>query len=246
MNAFVTGGSRGIGRGIVLKMVQEGYGCAFTYASNELAAQETLAMAREINPDIQVEAYKLDQARSADVERVVDTALETFGDIGVLVNNAAINRNNAVAFMSDEEWNDVIQTNLSGPFYLIRQFIMPMIGARFGRIINISSLAQDGASGQACYAASKGGLVTLSKTVAREYGVKGITCNVVTVGFVETDLTGDQLAEDLRKVWMEYCPMKRVGEADEIADAVHYLSTEKAGFINGEVIRVAGGLSYIP
>lgn len=246
MNAFITGGSRGIGRAIVLKFVREGYGCAFTYASNYQAAEETKALARDINPDIRVEAYRLDQGQSGEVESIVDTAMDTFGDIGVLVNNAAINRNNAVAFMSDEEWEDVIRTNLSGPFYIIRQFLMPMIANRFGRIINISSLAQDGASGQASYAASKGGLVTLSKTVAREYGVKGITCNVVTVGYVETDLTDDQLAENLRKVWLEYCPMKRVGEAEEIADIVHYLTTENAGFINGEAIRVAGGFTYIP
>ena len=246
MNAFITGGSRGIGRAIVLKFVREGYGCAFTYASNNQAAEETRALARDINPDIMVEAYRLDQGQSAEVESIVDEAMETFGDIGILVNNAAINRNNAVAFMSDEEWEDVIRTNLSGPFYLIRQFLMPMIGNRFGRIINISSLAQDGASGQAGYAASKGGLVTLSRTVAREYGAKGITCNVVTVGYVETDLTDDQLAENLSSIWLEYCPMKRVGEADEIADAVHYFTTEKAGFINGEVLRIAGGLSYIP
>ncbi len=246
MNAFVTGGSRGIGRAIVLKFVQEGYGCAFSYAGNHKAAEETRRLAREINPDIKVEAYRMDQGQSAEVEKIVDTAMEDFGEIAVLVNNAAINRNNAVAFMSDEEWEDVIRTNLSGPFYMIRQFLMPMIAERFGRIINISSLAEDGASGQACYAASKGGLVALSKTVAREYGAKGITSNVVTVGYVETDLTDDQLADRLKEVWLEYCPMKRVGEADEIADAVYYLTTEKAGFINGEVLRVAGGLSYIP
>lgn len=246
MNAFVTGGSRGIGRSIVLKFIAEGYGCAFSYAGNAKAAETTVEMAKEIDPNAVVKAYRLDQSHSDQVEAVVDQALSDFDDIGVLVNNAAINRNNAVAFMSDEEWDEVIRTNLSGPFYMIRQFLMPMIASRFGRIINISSLAQDGSSGQASYAASKGGLVTLSNTVAREYGAKGITSNVVTVGYVETDMTDEHMAEKLSEIWMEYCPMKRVGEADEIADAVFYLTTEKAGFINGEVIRVAGGLSYVP
>lgn len=246
MNAFVTGGSRGIGRAIVLKFVQEGYGCAFSYANNAEAADTTRELAKEINPHAQVNSYRLDQKHSDQVETVVEKAFEDFGEIGVLVNNAAINRNNALAFMSDEEWDDVIQTNLSGPFFLIRQFLMPMVGARFGRIINISSLAQDGSSGQASYSVSKGGLVTLSKTVAREYGAKGITSNVVTVGYVKTDMTEQDLAEKLDKIWMNYCPMKRVGEADEIADAVYYLTTEKAGFINGEVICVSGGLTYVP
>jgi len=246
VNALVTGGSRGIGRTIVLKMVSEGYNCAFTYAGNRKAADETLRLAREIDPNLQIEAHLMDQGYIEQVEKVSGSILESFGNIEILVNNAAINCNNAVAFMSDEQWDAVIRTNLSGPFYLIRQFIMHMVGNRFGRIINISSLAENGASGQAGYAASKGGLVALSKTVAREYGLKGITCNVITVGLVETELTNQQLSERLKKVWLEYCPMGRIGRADEIADAVHYLTTEKAGFINGEVLKVTGGLTYVP
>lgn len=246
MNAFVTGGSRGIGRAIVLRFITEGYGCAFSYVNNSKAAETTLELAKKIDPDAKIQSYQLDQGYSDQVETVVEQALEDFGGIGVLVNNAAINRNNAVAFMSDEEWEDVIRTNLSGPFYLIRQFLMSMIGNRFGRIINISSLAQNGSSGQVGYSVSKGGLVTLTKTVAREYGAKGVTSNVVAVGYVETDMTEEHLAEKLNRIWMEYCPMKRVGEADEIADAVYYLTTEKAGFINGEVLCISGGLTYIP
>ncbi|HEQ71396.1 MAG TPA: SDR family oxidoreductase, partial [Spirochaetia bacterium] len=142
--------------------------------------------------------------------------------------------------------NDVIQTNLSGPFFIIRAFLMHMISNRKGRIINISSLAQDGASGQVNYAAAKAGLIGLTRTLAREYGSKGITCNIVTVGLVETDMTRDHLAEQLSKIWLDYCPMKRIGRASEIASMVHYLTTEDAGFINGEVIRVSGGLTYVP
>jgi len=246
VNALVTGGSRGIGRAIVLKLVREGYNCAFTYAGNRKAANETLRLAGEIDPNLQIEAHLMDQGYMEQVERVSNKILDSFGSIEILVNNAAVNCNNAVAFMTDEQWDEVIRTNLSGPFYFIRQFIMHMVGNRFGRIINISSLAEDGASGQAGYAASKGGLVALSKTVAREYGLKGITCNVVTVGLVETGLTDSQLSKRLKSVWLEYCPIGRIGEADEIADAVHYLTTEKAGFINGETIRVTGGLAYVP
>lgn len=246
MNFFITGGSRGIGRSIVLKLVREGHNCAFTYNSNEDAARETIAMAHDIEKKSEVECYQMDVRQSSDVDRVADDAIERFGTISGLVNNAAIVRNNAAALMSDDEWDDVIAANLSGVFYSIRSFLMHFIGNRFGRIINISSLAQDGASGQINYAASKAGLVGMTKALAREYGAKGITCNIVAVGFVETDMTRDHLAQKLADIWMEYCPMKRVGTPEEIASIVHYLTIQEAGFINGEIIRVSGGLTYIP
>ena len=246
MNFFITGGSRGIGRAIVLKMVREGHNCAFTYNSNTEAAQETISFAHEIDQNAEVECYKMDVRRSPDVERVADEAIDRFGTISGVVNNAAIVKNNAAVLMSDEEWDDVIAANLSGVFYTIRSFLMHFLSNRFGRIVNISSLAQDGASGQVNYAASKAGLIGLTKALAREYGVKGITSNIVAVGFVKTDMTRDHLAQKLAEIWMEYCPMKRVGTPEEIASMVHYLTTEEAGFINGEVIRVSGGLTYIP
>ena len=246
MNAFITGGSRGIGRGIVLKCVSEGYGCAFTYAGNTEAAEETVRLAKEINPDIDIKSYQLDVKIPQDVETVIEQAIDHFETIEVLINNAAVVANNAAALMSDEEWESVIATNLSGPFYTIRAFLMHFISNRMGRIINISSLAQDGCSGQANYAASKAGLIGLTNTIAREYGAKGITANIVAVGYVETDMTDNNLAERLHDIWLKYCPSKRIGTAEEIASLVHFLTTKDAGFINGESIRVAGGLSYIP
>jgi 3-oxoacyl-[acyl-carrier protein] reductase len=246
MNAFVTGGSRGIGRAIVLKFVTEGHGCAFTYASNQSAADAVLAEAKKINARAAVKAYRLDVKDAKAVETVADRAIADFGDIEAVVNNAAVVRNNAAAIMTDEEWNEVIQTDLSGPFFVIRSFLMHMLSNKSGRIVNISSLAQDGTSGQANYSAAKAGLIGLTKTLAREYGVKGITTNIVTVGYVETEMTRDHLADKLHDIWLQYCPMKRVGTADEIASLVHYLTTPAAGFINGEVIRVSGGLTYVP
>lgn len=246
MNAFVTGGSRGIGREIVLRFAREGYGCGFTYASNEAAAEETLAAARDISPGANVRAYRLDVRSAAQVEAVIEQALADFENVQVLVNNAAVVRDGAVALMSDEDWNEVIATNLTGPFFMIRGFLMHMVSNRAGRIINVSSLSAGGSSGQANYAASKAGLEGLSNTVAREYARKGITSNIVTVGFVPTDMTDQHFSEELEKVWMQYCPMRRPGTADEIASMVYYLTTEGAGFINGENIRVAGGLSYVP
>jgi 3-oxoacyl-[acyl-carrier protein] reductase len=246
MNAFITGGSRGIGREIVLKFVEEGNGCAFTYASNRAAADEVVAAAAKLSSRAKVKAYPLDVKDPKAVEAAAEKAVADFGDVFAIVNNAAVVRNNAAALMSDEEWNEVIQTDLSGPFFVIRSFLMHLLSNKAGRIINISSLAQGGTSGQINYAAAKSGLIGLTKTLAREYGAKGITTNVVTVGYVETAMTRDHMSEKLHDIWMQYCPMKRIGQADEIASLVYYLTTPEAGFINGEVIRVSGGLTYVP
>lgn len=244
--AFVTGGSRGIGRAIVLRLVEEGIPTAFTYVGNEDAARETVSLAAAAASVGAVKSYRLDVTDSGQVERVADQVMEDFPGIGIVVNNAGIVRNNTAAMMSDEQWQEVIAADLSGPFFVIRSFLAHLMGRRWGRIINISSLAQEGSSGQVNYAAAKAGLIGLTKTLAREYGPRGITANVVTVGYVETDMTDRHMATKLHDIWMEYCPMKRVGTAEEIASLVFYLAGEEAGFINGEVIRVAGGLSYAP
>ena len=246
MNAFVTGGSRGIGRAIVLKFVEKGWGLAFTYVGNKQKADETIELAREINSDVKIKAYQLDVRKPDQIENVVDEAINDFDDIRALVNNAAIVKNNAAAVMSNEEWEEVIAADLSGPFYLSRSFLMHFISNREGRIINISSLAQNGCSGQANYASAKAGLIGLTQTLAKEYGPKGITSNVVTVGYVQTDMTKDNLAEQLHEFWMQHCPLKRVGSGEDIANTVHFLCSDEGSFINGEVIRVAGGLTYAP
>jgi 3-oxoacyl-[acyl-carrier protein] reductase len=244
--AFVTGGSRGIGRAIVLRFVKDGTPTAFTYVGNEEAMRETQALAAGVNASVTVKAYRMDVKNSAEVERVADTVMEEFPTLGIVVNNAGIVRNNTAAMMSDEQWEEVIAADLSGPFFVIRSFLPHLMGKRWGRIINISSLAQEGSSGQVNYAAAKAGLIGLTKTLAREYGPRGITSNVVTVGYVETDMTDQHMATKLHEIWLEYCPMKRIGTAEEIASLVHYLGGADAGFINGEVVRVAGGLSYAP
>ncbi len=244
--AFVTGGSRGIGRAIVLRLVQEGIPTAFTYVGNEEAARETMSLAAAAKSPAAVKCYRLDVKDSGQVEAVADEVMEEFPNLGIVVNNAGVVRNNTAAMMSDEQWQEVIAADLSGPFFVIRSFLAHLMGKRWGRIVNISSLAQEGSSGQVNYAAAKAGLIGLTKTIAREYGPRGITANVVTVGYVETDMTDRHMATKLHDIWMEYCPMKRVGTAEEIASLVFYLACEEAGFINGEVVRVAGGLSYAP
>jgi 3-oxoacyl-[acyl-carrier protein] reductase len=247
MNVFVTGGSRGIGRAIVLKMVEKGWGCAFTYVSDRASAEETLALARARanSPDTPLKFYQLDCKVPADVEKTAGRVITDFGDIHALVNNAAIVRNNAAVMMSDAEWDEVIATNLSGPFYVVRSFLMHFISNRSGRIISISSLAAEGSSGQINYSASKAGLFGLTKTLAKEYGPKGITSNIVTVGYVETDMTKNHMADSLREFWLKFCPLKKVTGAQDIANAVYFLATD-GGFINGEEVRVSGGLTYAP
>src|SRR5208337_473088 len=169
--AFVTGGSRGIGRAIVLRLVNEGIPTAFTYVGNEAAMQETLAAGQ--GGSAALKAYRMNVTDSAEVERVADQVMEDFPDVGIVVNNAGIVKNNTAAMMSDEQWQDVIAADLSGPFFVIRSFLPHLMGARWGRIINISSLAQEGSSGQVNYAAAKAGLIGLTKTLAREYGPRG-------------------------------------------------------------------------
>jgi len=246
MNAFVTGASRGIGRTIVLKYVKEGWGVAFTYASKPEGAEETIRLAKEINPDVKIKAYQLDLADRKAIETVCEQVLMDFDDIEAVVNNAAMLRDNAAVLMSDEEWLDVLAVNLSGPFFVDRAFLMHMVGNRSGRLIHISSIASYGSSGQVNYAAAKSGLEGLNLTLAKEYGSKGITSNIVTVGYVPTDMTVENMNEALTKYWLQYCPAKRVGTPEEIAGMVFYLSTKEAGFISGENIRVSAGLTYAP
>jgi 3-oxoacyl-[acyl-carrier protein] reductase len=246
LNSFVTGGSRGIGRAIVLRLVSSGYGCAFTYVGNADAAAETMELARQASPGGRVFSHRMDVRDPGEVEKTAEAVIAELGDVHVVVNNAAIVRNNAMALMADEEWEDVIATDLSGPFYVTRSFLMHFLSNRFGRIINISSLAAGGSSGQANYSAAKAGLEALTKTTAKEYGPKNITANAVVVGYVQTAMTDNHLSDQLREGWVRYCPAKRAGTAEEVASLVHYLTTEHAGFINGEILRVAGGLTYAP
>ena len=183
---------------------------------------------------------------AAQIEEVAEQILMDFDNIGVVVNNAAMLRNNAAAIMSNQEWDEVIAADLSGPFYVIRSFLMHMISNRFGRIINISSLAQEGVSGQINYAAAKAGLVGMTKSLSREYGPKGITSNIISVGLIDTDMSREHAQDDMIKLLLNYCPLRRYGEIEEIAATVRFLASPDAAYINGESIRVAGGLSYVP
>lgn len=246
MKFFVTGGSRGIGAAIVLQAARSGHDVAFTYLRDERAAFEVLHQAREVRPDGAYRAYQLDVQSSAAVEATVARALEDFETIEVLVANAGINKNNLLVSMSDEDWDSVIRTNLTGAFYVCRELLPTFLANHFGRIVLISSLGATGVSGQANYCASKAGLLGLSATLAKEYGRKGVTSNVISPGFFETDMTRDGMSAKNRSFWLEYCPLQRLGELPEIAELVCFLSSPGGAYINGQELRVNGGLGWAP
>jgi len=243
---FVTGGSRGIGEAIVLEAAKQGHDVAFTYLTNGDAARGVLEKARAIAPASKFSAYALDQRSSAAVEEVGDRVLSDFGDVHVVIPNAGTNINGLAANFSDEDWHTVIETNLSGSFWVARHFLPTMVANKFGRLIFVSSLGAGGVTGQAAYAASKAGLYGLAKALAKEYGRRGITSNVVVPGFFDTDMTREGMSAFNRKFWLEYCPVGRIGDAVECAKIVLFLAGEGASFVNGESINATGGLDWAP
>jgi NAD(P)-dependent dehydrogenase (short-subunit alcohol dehydrogenase family) len=243
---FVTGGSRGIGAGVVKELVAAGHSVAFTYAAQADLAEAVAAEALAGNDGAQCRAYALDVRDPEAVERVADEVLDAFGSVDVVVLNAAINRPGLVVSMSDEDWRDVIDVNLTGSFFVCRQFLPTFLANRRGRFIHISSLAMHGISGLASYAASKAALIGLSATLAKEYGRKGVTSNVLSLGFFDTDMSRELMPERQIRFWNEFCPVGRIGEIPEIAHAILYLASDAAGFMNGETLNLTGGVNWAP
>lgn len=239
MNWFVTGGSRGIGAAIVEEAVAQGHQVAFTYVHEE---ERAISLAKRTG----ARPHRLDVRDSNAVEQVGDRVLDDLGSVDVVVSNAGINRNNLAVSMSDEEWREVLDTNLTGAFFVSRYFLTAMIAQRFGRMIFVSSLATTGVSGQANYAASKAGLLGLSATLAKEYGRKGITSNVISPGFFETDMTRAGMSDANRAFWIKHNPLGRLGELPELAKLIAFLVTPGAAYLNGQELRVDGGLGWAP
>jgi len=236
--AVVTGGSRGIGKAIVLALAEAGFNVAFSYASNQTAAEEVEKAAKAFGMDIL--AVKADAADAEQAQTLIEQAQKQFGRIDALVNNAGIAKDNLLMRMSNEDWDKVLDTNLSGAFYTSRAVARIMLKQRSGAIINLSSVVGVfGNAGQANYAASKAGLIGFTKSLAKELGSRSVTANVIAPGFIETDMTESVPKEKL----LEHIPLGRLGAPEDIAKTVLFLITS-GSYITGQVIHVDGGLVF--
>jgi 3-oxoacyl-[acyl-carrier protein] reductase len=239
--ALVTGGSRGLGRAIALALAGQGADVAINYRGNAEAADEVAgqiaAMGRRA-PTIQGDTS---EGRDA-CEAIVKAALDGLGSVDILVNNAGITRDNLLMRMDADEWDAVIDTNLGGPFWMTRAIARPMLKARSGRIINMSSAAgRMGNPGQANYAAAKAGLIGLTKTTARELASRSITCNAIAPGLIETDLTAD-LPAAATEALIAMTPLGYLGSVDDVAAAAVYFASDEARYVTGQVLGVDGGI----
>ncbi|MDQ3794645.1 MAG: 3-oxoacyl-[acyl-carrier-protein] reductase [Actinomycetota bacterium] len=239
--AIVTGGGRGIGRAIAGRLAGEGANLAISYRSNEIAAEEAAQKVRAAG--VRCELFKGDVSSPEDVEALFTGVKDAFGRVDILVNNAGITRDNLVMRMNEGEFDDVLRTNLRGTYLCTRAALRPMIRARWGRIVNVSSVVGlVGNAGQANYAASKAGIIGLTKSVAREVVQRGITVNAVAPGYVETELTGG-LPEKVKEQIRGQIPAGRFGEPEEVAEVVAFLVAEEAGYVTGQTIAVDGGMT---
>ena len=237
--ALVTGGSRGIGRAICIKLAEMGYNLLINYKSNEEEANNTLAMVKDKGVDGEI--IQFDVADKEQIKSKLGGWMEANEDriIQVLVNNAGIRDDGLMIFMKDEQWDSVLKTNLDGFFYVTRLVVNSMLQKKYGRIINIVSLSGlKGLPGQTNYSAAKAGVIGATKALAQEIGRKGITVNAVAPGFIKTDMTEGLNEAELKNM----VPLKRFGTAEEVAHTVGFLATEGAAYITGEVISVNGGL----
>ncbi len=238
--ALVTGGTRGIGYAIVRKFAEQGCNVAFTYLSSEEKAK---AFEAELNAlGIKAKAFKSDAGSYSESEKLVEEVVKEFGTIDILVNNAGVTRDNLILRMTEQQWDDVINANLKSVFNLSKHVSKIMLRNKKGSIINLTSIVGlKGQAGQSNYAASKAGIIGFTKSIADEFGSRGIRCNAIAPGFIETDMTS-VLSEETKKGILSQIPMKRMGSADEVANAALFLASDLSTYVSGQVLSVCGAM----
>jgi 3-oxoacyl-[acyl-carrier protein] reductase len=240
--AIVTGGSRGIGEAIALRLAESGAHIAFTYVSSDEKAK---SLEEKLNSlGVKAKAYKSNAANFQECEAMVNEVIKEFGQIDICVNNAGISKDNLLLRMSPEQWEEVINTNLTSVFNMTKHVIRPMMKARSGSIINMSSIVgMRGNAGQSSYAASKAGIIGFTKSIAAELGSRNIRCNAIAPGFVETDMTHYLKEGEAAKAFLDKIPLGRFGSAKEIANVTLFLASEMSSYVTGQVISTCGGLN---
>jgi len=238
--SLVTGASRGIGRAIATALAEAGADVIVNYAGNEEAARKTASLVEDFGRKALI--VRADVSDAAQVDEMVKQGLEEFGHIDILVNNAGITRDNLLMRMKEEEFDEVIATNLKGVFNCMKAVTRPMLKQKSGRIINISSVvASLGNAGQANYVAAKAGIIGLTKSAARELASRGITVNAVAPGFIVTDMTG-KLGTETKETLVAQIPLARLGQPEDVAKTVRFLASEDAAYITGQTVHVDGGM----
>ena len=237
---LVTGASRGIGRGIATKFASEGADVAFTYVSSDEKARE---LEKELQAfGIRAKGYKSNAGSYTEAEKLINDITDEFGKIDVVVNNAGITRDGLLMRMSEENWDDVMNTNLKSVFNITKAAQRPMLKQRSGSIINMGSVVgKEGNAGQSNYAASKAGIIGFSKSIAQELGSRNIRCNVIAPGFIETEMTA-ALDEEIVKGWVKDIPLGRPGQTEDVANAAVYLGSDLSSYVSGQVLNVCGGM----
>ena len=242
--AIVTGAARGIGEAIALKFAEQGANVAFTYVSDSSAEKANALEERLQGMGVKARAWKSNAGDLAQCETLVNEVMQEFGTVDILVNNAGISKDNLLMRMSPEQWNEVIQVNLNSVFYMTKQVIRPMMKARAGVILNMSSIIGEiGNAGQASYAASKAGIIGFTKSVAKELGSRNIRCNAIAPGFVETDMTSYLKEGEAAEKYKAGIPLGRFASGEDIANTCLFLASDMGSYVTGQVISVCGGLN---
>lgn len=241
--ALVTGSGKGIGRAVALALAKQGITIAINYSRSEAAAEETARQIVSFGAECRL--FRADVSKSDEVKDLFEQIKGTLGPVSILVNNAGITRDALLVRMKDEDWREVLTLNLEAAFLCTREAVRDMARSRWGRVINVSSVVGlIGNPGQANYCASKAGLIGLTKSVAREYGMRGITANAVAPGWIETDMTAS-LKPEIREAMLKSVPAARPGLPEDVASVVAFLASDEASYVNGQTIAVDGGMTMV-